>query len=45
MKCLESIYKLNCIHRGIKLDNLLIDKNGHIKLSKFGSAKIAYNIF
>ena len=39
----DSIHKLNCIHRDIKPDNMLIDKNGHIKLSDFGLAKISEN--
>jgi serine/threonine kinase 38 len=41
----ESIHKLNCIHRDLKPDNILIDKNGHIQLSDFGLAKIADKTF
>ena len=37
----DSVHKLNCIHRDLKPDNILIDKNGHIQLSDFGLAKIA----
>ncbi|CAL0316702.1 unnamed protein product [Lupinus luteus] len=36
---LESIHKHNYIHRDIKPDNLLLDKNGHMKLSDFGLCK------
>ena len=42
---IESIHKLDCIHRDIKPDNILIDKNGHIKLSDFGLAKVSEKLF
>ena len=37
----DSVHKLNCIHRDLKPDNILIGKDGHIQLSDFGLAKIA----
>ncbi|KAK7411903.1 hypothetical protein VNO78_03347 [Psophocarpus tetragonolobus] len=36
---IESIHKHNYIHRDIKPDNLLLDENGHMKLSDFGLCK------
>ena len=42
---IESIHKLDCIHRDIKPDNILIDSDGHIKLTDFGLAKISEKIF
>ena len=42
---IESIHKLDCIHRDIKPDNILIDKTGHIKLSDFGLAKVSDKLF
>ncbi|KAG0349058.1 hypothetical protein BG004_002258 [Podila humilis] len=36
--CIEEAHKLGYIHRDIKPDNFLFNKDGHIKLSDFGLA-------
>lgn len=35
----DSIHKANYIHRDLKPDNILIDNQGHLKLSDFGLCK------
>jgi serine/threonine kinase 38 len=42
---IESIHKLDCIHRDIKPDNILIGKDGHIKLSDFGLSKASEKLY
>ena len=41
----DSVHKLNCIHRDLKPDNILIDRRGHIQLSDFGLSKLSDKVF
>lgn len=36
----ESVHNLNYIHRDLKPDNILLDEQGHIKLTDFGLCKL-----
>ncbi len=39
MLAVDSLHKMNVIHRDLKPDNIMIDANGHIKLTDFGLCK------
>ena len=36
---IESVHSMNYIHRDLKPDNILLDREGHLKLTDFGLCK------
>lgn len=38
---IETVHNMNYIHRDLKPDNILLDKEGHVKLTDFGLCKHA----
>ncbi|GAB4852152.1 hypothetical protein Ancab_016342 [Ancistrocladus abbreviatus] len=42
---IHAIHQHNYVHRDIKPDNLILDKNGHLKLSDFGLCKPLENAY
>jgi serine/threonine kinase 38 len=38
---IETVHNMNYIHRDLKPDNILLDKDGHVKLTDFGLCKHA----
>lgn len=38
---IETVHSMNYIHRDLKPDNILLDKDGHVRLTDFGLCKHA----